>query len=155
MRRGLSLPETMKRRSESKAKCEVLWTRESKRLGGQLVLLAKLKTYLRDDKDLPKSGGPGLQVLMRSGRLSIGSRLSQMRGRLSVSDGRFREPRSRPRREKRSAAPIWTAVRRSVFAAGNDGGQSLARKLIVPTHYAIDNWWKFSEIMRERMGLRG
>lgn len=63
------LPETMRKRSDSKAKCMALWDRTAKRLNGQEDLLARLRTYLRDDRDLPKSGGPGLQVLLRAGRL--------------------------------------------------------------------------------------
>ena len=63
------LPQTMKQRSEARKKMRPLWDREAKRLGGHEELLARLQTYLRDDKDLPKSGGPGLQVLLRSGRL--------------------------------------------------------------------------------------
>jgi len=63
------LPSTMKTRTEAKRKVEPMWNREAKRLGGQEELLARLQTYLRDDKDLARSGGPGLQVLLRSGRL--------------------------------------------------------------------------------------
>jgi hypothetical protein len=63
------LTDVMRRRSEAKAKCEALWNREAKRLNGQEDLLARLKTYLRDDKDIPRTGGPGLQVLLRTGRL--------------------------------------------------------------------------------------
>ena len=63
------ITDTMKRRSESKAKCEVMWNREAKRLGGQALLLGKLKTYMRDDKDVIRTGGPGLQVVLKSGRL--------------------------------------------------------------------------------------
>jgi hypothetical protein len=63
------LTDVMRRRSDAKAKCEVLWNREAKRLDGQEDLLARLRTYLRDDKDIPRTGGPGLQVLLRTGRL--------------------------------------------------------------------------------------
>ena len=63
------LTDTMRRRSEAKAKCQALWNREAKRLGGQEDLLGRLRTYLRDDRDIVKTGGPGLQVLLRAGRL--------------------------------------------------------------------------------------
>lgn len=65
---ALLLPD-MRKRSIRKDKCEALWNKESKRLGGQHELLQRLKTYLRDNKDLSRSGGPGLQVLMNSGKL--------------------------------------------------------------------------------------
>lgn len=63
------LPDTMRRRSQSKAKTEAAWNREAQRLGGQEELLQRLKTYLRDDKDLPRSGGPGFHILLTTGRL--------------------------------------------------------------------------------------
>lgn len=63
------LPDQMKKRSESKAKVEILWNREAKRLGGQADILQRLKTYLRDDKDIQRTGGPGLQVILRAGKL--------------------------------------------------------------------------------------
>lgn len=63
------LPDTMRRRSQAKAKTEAAWNREAKRLGGHEELLQRLKTYLRDDKDLPRSGGPGFHILLTTGRL--------------------------------------------------------------------------------------
>lgn len=63
------LPDTMRRRSQAKVKTEAIWNREAKRLGGQEELLQRLKTYLRDDKDLPRSGGPGFHILLQTGRL--------------------------------------------------------------------------------------
>ena len=33
------------------------------------MLLLRLRTYLRDSPDLKRTGGPGLQVLLRSGKL--------------------------------------------------------------------------------------
>lgn len=64
-----SLPATMRNRSDKKAACELLWRREAKRLGGERMLLLRLRTYLRDSPDLKRTGGPGLQVLLRSGTL--------------------------------------------------------------------------------------
>ncbi|MBS0370961.1 MAG: hypothetical protein JSS57_17400 [Proteobacteria bacterium] len=64
-----ALPATMKARSDKKATCDALWRREAKRLGGERMLLLRLKTYLRDSPDLKRTGGPGLQVLLRSGKL--------------------------------------------------------------------------------------
>lgn len=63
------LPKTMKERSKKKAVVEVLWNREAKRLGGQADLLQRLKTYVRDSKDLPRTGGPGFQILLSAGTL--------------------------------------------------------------------------------------
>lgn len=62
------LPQTMKTRSESRRKLAPLWNDHARRVGGQDVLLAALQAYLKGDKDLPKSGGPGLQVWLRSER---------------------------------------------------------------------------------------
>lgn len=64
-----ALPATMRSRSDKKAACELLWRREAKRLGGERMLLLRLRTYLRDSPDLKRTGGPGLQVLLRSGKL--------------------------------------------------------------------------------------
>lgn len=64
-----ALPATMKARSDKKATCDALWRREAKRLGGERMLLLRLTTYLRDSPDLKRTGGPGLQVLLRSGTL--------------------------------------------------------------------------------------
>jgi hypothetical protein len=64
-----ALPDTMRQRSEKKATVETLWDREAKRLNGQEDLLCRLRTYLRDCKDIARTGGPGLQVLLRAGRL--------------------------------------------------------------------------------------
>lgn len=63
-----ALPDTMRKRSESRAKVRKLWDTHAVRVGGQDVLLGALKAYLRGDKDLPKSGGPGLQVFLRAER---------------------------------------------------------------------------------------
>lgn len=60
------LPDTMKKRSDSRAKVRKVWDMHAKRCGGQDKLLAALRTYLSGDKDLPKSGGPGLQVWLRA-----------------------------------------------------------------------------------------
>ena len=60
------LPSTMKTRSLSRAKLRPIWDQHARRLGGQEALLAALQAYLKGDKDLPKSGGPGLQVWLRA-----------------------------------------------------------------------------------------
>jgi hypothetical protein len=65
----LLLTDTMRRRSEAKAKCEALWNREARRLDGHDDLLARLRTYLRDDKDVVRTGGPGFHILLKTGRL--------------------------------------------------------------------------------------
>lgn len=62
------LPDSMKKRSESRAKCRKLWDDHARRCGGQEALLGALRAYLKGDKDLPKSGGPGLQVWLRAER---------------------------------------------------------------------------------------
>jgi hypothetical protein len=54
------IPASMKTRSLSRAKLKPLWDAAAKRVGGQDVLLAALRAYLKGDKDLPKSGGPAL-----------------------------------------------------------------------------------------------
>lgn len=64
-----ALPQTMRVRSEKKATCDALWAREAKRLSGEQDLLQRLKTYLRDSPDIKRTGGPGLQVLLRAGKL--------------------------------------------------------------------------------------
>ena len=56
------LPASMKTRSLSRAKLKPLWDRHARAIGGQDRLLGALRAYLKGDKDLPKSGGPGLQV---------------------------------------------------------------------------------------------
>ncbi len=134
------LPETMRRRSDSRAKCEVLWDREAKRLGGQLVLLAKLKTYLRDDKDLPKSGGPGLQVLMRSGRLEHWVE--------TVSDVRPVEPFADLALRAELAAQKGEAFARSYLDRCTVESTSRGNILIVPTHFAMDKLKEVAAIMR-------
>jgi hypothetical protein len=58
----------MKTRSLSRAKLKPIWDRHAKALGGQDRLLGALKAYLKGDKDLPKSGGPGLQVWLAAER---------------------------------------------------------------------------------------
>lgn len=64
-----ALPKTMRERSDKKAICERLWLSEAKRLSGEKDLLQRLRTYLRDAPDIKRTGGPGLQVLLRSGKL--------------------------------------------------------------------------------------
>lgn len=64
-----ALPATMRARSDKKAICERLWIAEAKRLNGERDLLQRLRTYLRDSPDIKRTGGPGLQVLLRSGKL--------------------------------------------------------------------------------------
>ena len=64
-----ALPKTMRERSDKKAICERLWLSEARRLHGEKDLLQRLRTYLRDAPDLKRTGGPGLQVLLRSGKL--------------------------------------------------------------------------------------
>lgn len=61
-----SIPASMKTRSESRAKVRKVWDMHAKRCGGQEALLGALRAYLKGDKDLPKSGGPGLQVWLRA-----------------------------------------------------------------------------------------
>ncbi len=130
------LPETMKRRSESKAKCQPLWDREARRLGGQLVLLAKLKTYLRDDKDLPKSGGPGLQVLMRAGRLEHWVE--------TITDARPVEPFSDASLRAQIAALKGEAFCRSYLDRCTVEGSTL----IVATDYAIGKLREVGAVFR-------
>jgi len=55
------LPQTMRTRSFSRDKLRPLWASHAKKIGGFDVLLSRLKAYLAGDKDLPRSGGPGLQ----------------------------------------------------------------------------------------------
>lgn len=62
------LPSSMKTRSLSRAKLKPIWDRHAKQAGGQDVLLGALRAYLKGDKDLPKSGGPGLQVWLNNGK---------------------------------------------------------------------------------------
>lgn len=64
-----ALPKTMRERSDKKAICERLWLSEARRLHGEKDLLQRLRTYLRDSPDLKRTGGPGLKVLLRSGKL--------------------------------------------------------------------------------------
>jgi len=130
------LPETMKRRSESKAKCKVLWDRESKRLGGQLSLLGKLKTYLRDDRDLVKSGGPGLQVLMRQGRLEHWVE--------TVTDARTVEPFSNADLRAAVVAAKGEAFARSYLDRCSCEGTTL----IVATHFAAGKLREVGAIMK-------
>lgn len=62
------LPETMRRRSESRERLYGLWARACAMAGGESRLLSALDMYVRRDADLPKSGGPGLQVWLRQRR---------------------------------------------------------------------------------------
>lgn len=62
------LPSTMRRRSDAKDKVRKLWMDHARRAGGQDALLAALRRYLKGDTDLPRTGGPGLQVWLRAGR---------------------------------------------------------------------------------------
>lgn len=62
------LPISMRTRSLSRAKLKPIWDRHAKALGGQDRLLGALRAYLKGDKDLPKSGGPGLQVWLMAER---------------------------------------------------------------------------------------
>ncbi len=139
------LPETMRRRSESRAKCRVLWDREAKRLGGQLSLLARLKTYLRDDRDLVKSGGPGLQVLMRQGRLEHWVE--------TVSEANPVEPFPMAGLRAEVAAQRGEAFCRSYLdRCSVETSKSLV--LIVPTHYAIDKLKEVGATMKAH-GITG
>lgn len=63
-----AIPASMKTRSLSRAKLKPIWDRHAKAVGGQDVLIAALRAYLKGDKDLPKSGGPGLQVWLNQGK---------------------------------------------------------------------------------------
>jgi hypothetical protein len=133
------LPETMRRRSESRAKCEVLWDREAKRLGGQLSLLARLKTYLRDDRDLAKSGGPGLQVLMRQGRLEHWVE--------TVSEVNPVEPFANAELRAAVAAQKGEAFCRSYLDRCTQE-PALIGILIVPTHFAMDKLKELAPIFK-------
>jgi hypothetical protein len=62
------IPASMKTRSLSRAKLKPIWDRHAKTAGGQDVLIGALRAYLKGDKDLPKSGGPGLQVWLNQGK---------------------------------------------------------------------------------------
>lgn len=132
------LPDTMRRRSEGRQKCIVLWDREAKRLGGQMVLLAKLKTYLRDDRDVSRSGGPGLQVLMRSGRLEHWVE--------TVSDPRTVAPFAHEELRKAISAIKGEAFCRSYLDRCTVDGTTL----IVATSYAMDRLREVSAIMKAR-----
>lgn len=61
-----ALPTTMRTRSWSRAKLRPLWALHAKRCGGHDKLEAAIRAYLKGDKDLPKSGGPGLQVWLHN-----------------------------------------------------------------------------------------
>jgi len=61
-----AIPSTMKTRSLSRAKLKPIWDAAAKRVGGQDVLLAALRAYLKGDKDLPKSGGPALDRWLKN-----------------------------------------------------------------------------------------
>ena len=131
------LPDTMRRRSESRQKCIVLWDREAKRLGGQLVLLAKLKTYLRDDRDVSRSGGPGLQVLMRSGRLEHWVE--------TVSDPRTVEPFADASLRAQISALKGEAFCRSYLDRCTVEGSTL----VVATGYAVDQLKPLGHVFRQ------
>jgi hypothetical protein len=61
------LTPTMRRRSLSREKVRAIWKDHAKRVGAE-TLLAALQRYLKEDTDLARSGGPGLQVWLRAGR---------------------------------------------------------------------------------------
>lgn len=136
------LPDTMKRRSDSKARCEALWNREAKRLSGQEDLLARLRTYLRDDRDLPKSGGPGLQVLLRQGRLEHWVAMQQ--------DVRTVEPFPMAELRAQVAAQKGEAFCRSYLDRCQVDGTSL----LVGTHYAMDKLIELRALFKSH-GLTG
>lgn len=60
------LPTTMKTRSLSRAKLRPIWDAAAKRVGGHDILLSALQSYLKGDKDLPKSGGPALDRWLKN-----------------------------------------------------------------------------------------
>jgi hypothetical protein len=126
----------MRRRSESKARCEALWNREAKRLSGQEDLFSRLRTYIRDDKDLPKSGGPGLQVLMRQGRLEHWTPL--------VTDARTVEPFSHEAVRDAVCRAKGEAFCRSYL----DRCQVEGSTLIVATTIAMDRLKEVGDIMK-------
>jgi hypothetical protein len=103
------LPATMRRRSESRERLWPLWVSHSKMAGGEDRLLEGLDLYIRRDPDLPRTGGPGLQVWLRSRRYEfwlaeadklralppkIPKRFNDERLRLSFHE-RFTDPRAR------------------------------------------------------------
>lgn len=59
------LPVLMRKRSDGKSKLKALWDSHAKRVGPD-ELLGALGRYLKEDKDLPRTGGPGLQVWLRA-----------------------------------------------------------------------------------------
>lgn len=61
-------PDTMRKRSESKDRTAKRWSIHAKRCGGHTALLGALRAYLKSDKDLIKSGGPGLSVWLNQER---------------------------------------------------------------------------------------
>ncbi len=134
------LPETMKRRSDAKAKCEVLWNRQSREYGGQAILLGKLKTYLRDDADLKRTGGPGFQVLLRSGRLQHWVE--------TVVDAPTVEPFADTAVRAAVLAVKGEAFCRSYLDRCTVESHTPARTLIVPTMYAIDKLKEVGPIMK-------
>ena len=120
-----ALTDTMRRRSEAKAKCEALWNREAKRLSGHVDLLARLRTYLRDDKDIPRTGGPGLQVVLRAGRLEHWTPMAS-------------EPRSVPPFANQIARAAVAAYRGEAFCRSYlDRCAVDGSTLVVPTEQSI------------------
>lgn len=61
------LPALMRKRSDGKSKLKPMWDSHAKRVGPD-ELLSALQRYLKDDKDVPRTGGPGLQVWLRACR---------------------------------------------------------------------------------------
>lgn len=136
------LTDTMRRRSEAKARCEALWNREAKRLNGQEDLLLRLRVYLRDDRDLARSGGPGLQVLLRQGRLEHWTPLQL--------DAPSVEPFSNAALRAQVAREKGEAFCRSYLDRCRIEGTTL----LVATLYAVDKLREVAPIMKAH-GLTG
>lgn len=82
----------MRRRSDGLSKLKPLWNDHAKLAGGQAALLGALAAYLKGDEDLPKSGGPGLQVWLKSRRWENWLDLPTTTAEAAMHAQRFPEP---------------------------------------------------------------
>ena len=98
----------MRKRSEAKDKVKRLWDQEAKRLYGQADLLERLRSYLKTDKDLPRSGGPALNRLLTSGRLEHYEPLEALCEEPGMSGERFPNEAVRNALLRR-CGPEWVA----------------------------------------------
>lgn len=60
-----ALTDTMRRRSDGQTKLRQLWAMHAHKIGAD-KLLAALRRYVAEDKDLGRTGGPGLQTWLRA-----------------------------------------------------------------------------------------